>query len=86
MTANLMVKPVDEVMANAPNRVVNNDDADAESSLPPLAASSDGSNTVANMANAVTTSSESPSLLDVGSMALVEAAINGLPPNAMRCF
>ena len=71
MTANLMVKSVDEAMANAPNRVVNNDDVDAESSLPPLAASSDGSNTAANMANAVPTSSESSSLLDMGSMAVV---------------
>ena len=74
-----MVKSVDEVMANAPNRVVNNGDAECESSLPPMAASIDGSNTAANMANAVPTSSENSSLPDVGSMALVEAAINDLP-------
>ena len=68
----------DEAMANATNMVTNNDDAGTESSVPPLAASSDGSNIVARMANTVPTSSESSSLLDIGSMALVEEAINGL--------
>ena len=59
--------------------MTNNDDADAESSVPPLEASSEGGNTAARMANTVPTSSESSSLPDVGSLDYVDAAINNLP-------
>ena len=93
MTANLIAaqQRVEQTMANADskhvaqiqtssNRVVNDDDDGVGSSPPPLAtSSSDGSNTVANIANAVPTNSESCSLPDMENLVLVEAVTNDLP-------
>ena len=93
MTANLITaqQRVDQTMANADskhvdqiqnssNRVVNNDDVEAGSSPPLLAASSsDGSNPVANIANAVPTSSESYSSPDMENLVLVDAENHDLP-------
>ena len=82
MSTNLLTKTLDEVMANAANRMMNNGAASTDSSAPPLHQSSGDESTAARLANTVTSSSESVDLPDVGSIALIDAAVNDLPQKA----